>query len=183
MLETIITTFGVLAAAGVAAGVSLYQINRTVSSPRSRIKHDIEILKLIEGTDIPCEELKGNVLRQLADLHDKTVVGKRRLWTPEVVGVMIVSVSLFIGFGAWTAFLVRDGFTWWSVLPGIMAFSGIGQSMTVIDESQRRKQKTRDPLSLRNVPGETELQSLIHDVERLSLSLKRFLKKRDDYLV
>lgn len=123
--------FGVM----VGAGVALYQILRAIAPGASRLKHDLEVLQLAKAVGIDTSALESRLRNQVASIgrHGRVLYPRELVWTPQLLAGLGMAVALFIGFGAWTAYILRDGFTWWALLTGALAFGGVGPLMESIE--------------------------------------------------
>ncbi|MGH9195860.1 MAG: hypothetical protein ACRD1T_08985 [Acidimicrobiia bacterium] len=86
---------------------------------RSTLKADIEIYHLLDKSDPQRESVKRSIDATLDRLY-----GGRSRSFKDVEWSFVIGLCLtFVGFGAWTAYQVRDGFTWWAVATGFVALS------------------------------------------------------------
>lgn len=106
--------------------ISLFRLRSLEPRLRSKLKTDSEILSRLDPESSAYKNLKLNIEAGVEKLYAQPAK-KHRVgdvvadWRDLAIGVVFV-----VGFGFWTAYLVRDGFTWWSLLTGYFAFAGIG---------------------------------------------------------
>jgi hypothetical protein len=124
-----------------SAGAGLYRLRYSVK-PRARtnLKADCELLSLFDKSDPSRATLKARIDAQVADLYGPARRGQT--WLPKdwldalreadrpqtVLGV----ACLAAGAGL-TAYLVRNGFTWWSLLTGYIGLLGLGLIMSAFE--------------------------------------------------
>jgi len=132
----------VLKIAGVAVGaaVSLYQLRNRQPKfiGRSRLKADLEILKMLESSDPDgpnYRTVKQSIDATIAKVYEGSIQQggfkrpKEYDWSLLITGIIFLP-----GFSFWTWYLVRDGFTWWAPLTGFFAFSGFGMLMGALQK-------------------------------------------------
>jgi hypothetical protein len=123
--------------AGVA--VSFYSLRNLPARTRKRstLKADIEIYHLLDKSDPQREVVKRSIDASVNRMYG---TGARNLrdveWTQIITGVVMV-----LGFGFWTAYLVKDGFTWWAIATGLGAFSGL---MLIPEAFERQVEREPD---------------------------------------
>lgn len=125
-----------LKAVGVIAGgiVALLQARNLLPANRRRLKADLEVLRLIDPANPLYSQVKANVDRQLERVYPDVRWPRPRLvysWTELIWGVVYS-----VGFAAWTIYLDRDGFSWWSPVTGFVAFSGMVSIVRSFDGSR-----------------------------------------------
>lgn len=98
---------------------SLFRLLSLEPRLRSKLKTDSEILSRLDPESLAHGLLKRNIEEGVEKLCAEPSA-KLKVWDV-AAGVVFV-----VGFGFWTAYLVRDGFTWWSLLTGYLTFAGIG---------------------------------------------------------
>ncbi|MEV7622661.1 hypothetical protein [Actinoplanes sp. NPDC089786] len=99
----------------------------TVLSRRQRLRKDIrENLSLVEEIE------KNQTLREHTPtafwIHGRITLDVARLTgqklgtpkKPVPVGSLILAAIIFVGFGIWTYYIVRNGFQWYAVFPGVV---------------------------------------------------------------
>ena len=136
-IEIIITFVGLI----VTATIAISQLHRTISIRRARLKHDLEMLKLTKDLGFPSGRLEKLLEEDINTfLEEESMRGAQKWYSdPEIIGMTIYGFAVLIGFGLWTNYLLRDGFTWWAVLTGFFAFGGIGQPFVAWKSFQKRK--------------------------------------------
>jgi hypothetical protein len=77
---------------------------------RSGLKADLEIYRLLEPSDPNLEVVKTSIDASIQRLYGPGTNRKVSDWTSLVVGCVFT-----VAFAAWTAYLLRDGFTWWAI--------------------------------------------------------------------
>ena len=106
----------------VGGSISLYQIRRLLPASRSRLKVDLEILKLIDPGDPAHARVKEHIDRAIVRTYTNvaSVSGAASIDWPSLVFFTVAIVGLV----SWTVYLVRDGFNPWSLLTGLFALVG-----------------------------------------------------------
>ena len=99
--------------------ISLYRLQSLEPRLRSRLKSDSEILSRLDPESPAYELLKRNIEAGVERLYAQPAAELK--WKDLAIGVIFV-----VGFGFWTAYLVRDGFTWWALLTGYFTLAGVG---------------------------------------------------------
>lgn len=142
-IEILVTLVGI----GVTTSLAVYQLRRTISIRRARLKHDLEMLELANKLNLPT----GNLHERLAEeleifVENETALQARSpLSDPQFIGMSIYGLVVLIGFSVWTLYLVRDGFTWWALLTGVFALGGLMQPVVAWEEVNRRKKQNGSP--------------------------------------
>jgi hypothetical protein len=77
---------------------------------RSTLKADIEIYGLLDPADPKREVVKASINSSIDRLYHPEK--SRRVWDPTS---LVIGIFMTVGFGLWTAYLLRDGFSWWAV--------------------------------------------------------------------
>lgn len=125
----------------VGAVVAYSQVKSTHPISRSALKADVEILKLLDTSDPSYQVIKKNVDLRIRRLYESKNIYTD--WATVVFGVIWAA-----GFAYWTFYLVKDQFTWWSLLTGYFAFAGLawimlgfqgGFKQIIADSHKRRK--------------------------------------------
>jgi len=106
----------------VGAITTAYNIVQLRRNPRAELKADLEILALLPPADAAAPLIRARIQRSIQALYSPT--GRRRIITSPVdfwtgVGMMI----LFAGLALWVS---RGGFSWWSVMWGLLAVGSFG---------------------------------------------------------
>lgn len=112
--KTLIQAIGSL----VAAAVAYIQIKSARPISRASLKTDLEILKLIAKSDPNYQIVKNDI-----DLRIKILY--RRNTKPANWFIVSIGVSLAVAFSYWTFHIVRNEFSWWSLMTGYFAITGL----------------------------------------------------------
>jgi hypothetical protein len=139
IVEPILTVVGIVA----GGALTVYQITRAVSPIRSSLRHDLETLKLARELNMPAKALEDDIAQRLAKLEPDYQPLRWRI-TSEVVLQSLTGILMAIGFGYWTYYLSKGGFSWWSVLTGFFALGGAGQLFIAFDEQRRKDEITAE---------------------------------------
>lgn len=105
--------------------------------PRANLKADCEMLTLLRTVDVAsCSTLEAHIDAQVARLYGQGAPTpswltriRRDVAKPRVLVALVV---LALGVGG-TAYLVRNGFSWWSLLTVYLAFLGLGLLTSGLD--------------------------------------------------
>ena len=106
----------------VGAVVAYTQVKSTHPISRSAMKADLEILNLLTKSDPNYQLIKSNIEPRIQKLYGAQP--KYTDWFTVAFGAICAA-----GFAYWTFYLVRDEFTWWSLLTGYFALAGMGWIM------------------------------------------------------
>src|SRR6266536_5747274 len=115
--------------------------------PRSNLKADCEMLTMRKkvGAAKSCSAVENHIDEQVARLYGRGTASQSRLhqiWKHSTPPLRVVLGTLVLGSGiAGTAYLVRHGFTWWSLLSGYVALAGIGVISTGFDPRHQLRHK------------------------------------------
>ncbi|NCD18865.1 MAG: hypothetical protein EOL89_02610 [Actinobacteria bacterium] len=103
---------------------------------RSEVKENIALLESIKKDEVLSAHtpavgwLSGRIVLDVARLSGQTLGNPKK---PIPWGSVVLAWVLALGFGAWTYWINRSGFIWYSVFPGTVAFlfatSGVGMFM------------------------------------------------------
>jgi|GEM_PF-4602937 len=130
------------------AGYKAYDAGIRDIKTRNVLKREFEILKLIPPDQPEHQLIRNHISRLIQRLYEPPPPSKERLssrlkkWQPRDVGGFVAGLMFFAGFAVWTALILRDGFSWWSLLTGFMALSGLG---TIADSLKAVKQRAAHP--------------------------------------
>src|ERR1039457_4758679 len=116
--ELVLKIFGVIAA--VVAAV--YQFRNVKLSPRSSIKTDLEILKLLDSDDENYILIKNHIDRSIKRIYRIRKENKFKIYS---IPLFIMGILFLLGFSVWTYYISRNGFSYWSLLTGFFAIAGI----------------------------------------------------------
>jgi hypothetical protein len=92
---------------------------------RSAIRENLALLEELQKDEVlrehtpACGWLQGKVALDVAKLAGQPLGTPKK---PIPKGSAVLAVILGAGFSFWTYYIVRDGFVWYSVFPGIAAF-------------------------------------------------------------
>lgn len=95
--------------------------------PRSRLKADLEILRMLEPKDPEYDIVRRHIDTTITKLYELRgqqggIKGLRVYnWSAFALGIIC-----FPGFTFWTWYLVNDGFSWWAIATGWFAFAALG---------------------------------------------------------
>ena len=133
----------ILQALGIVVGAVLgtSQVLGRLPKSRTTLKHDLEVLKLLDSShpqrDVIEQHVQESINRIYKPRRDRRaqIVGNFAIHQPDnfIFGV----VALFGGV-LWTLYLVRGGFSWWSLLSGLLAFSGFGGIMNGLEDKGKK---------------------------------------------
>ena len=93
---------------------------KMASTSQFTLKRDLEIIELmkrIDKDDPRYETVKKSINAKI----DKKYLPAEKTLRWSILG----SLLLFIGFSFWSWYIVKDGFTWWVIITGYIAFSGL----------------------------------------------------------
>lgn len=115
-----------------AAIISIYQsiqsrrqLSNVVSRPRQRLKTDLEILTLIDDhSDSNYQIVKTNVDKLIQTIYQPVRREKKHRSLGYVIHLS-VSLLFLVGFGIWTIYILKDGFSWLAVFTGYLALGGL----------------------------------------------------------
>lgn len=113
-MENIAEILITLAGIGVTTGLAVYQLRRTISIRRARLKHDLEMLDLAMKLNLPTGSLQERLKEELENFatDEAALQNRSPMSDPQFIGMSIYGLVVFLGFLLWTVYLLRDGFTW-----------------------------------------------------------------------
>jgi len=129
--ELMVTAAGILAY--LIASFLQWRRLRPSFTRRSTLKTDLEILRILKELDHPStENVRKHVDDAIANIYESRPPNRLRVhdWSMFVTGFVLTA-----GFSAWTWYLVKDGFSGWSILTGFFAFTGIIWMAISLNES------------------------------------------------
>lgn len=132
LLDLLLKAVGLIA----ASAFSLYQARNLLPGARSRLKTDLEILKLIDASHplyAAVQDQADAGLRQVYAAAGESAWGRRVYSSRDFIAGLIIAV----GSGVWTAYLVTDGFNGWAVVTGFFMIAGVGGVLTGLDPGER----------------------------------------------
>ena len=133
--EIIFQAMGVV----VAAVLGTTQVMTRLPKSRATLKHDLEVLKLLDRTHPKRELIERHVLQSIERIY----IRDRRGWVKSGFVVhqwddFVIGIVCLFGGSLWTLYLVRDGFTWWALLTGFVAFGGFGAILNGLEDKAKR---------------------------------------------
>lgn len=152
LVEIVVTLVGI----AVAAGMTAYQLNRSISIRRARLKHDLEVLRLTKDLGIDMKELHNRVEGELKSFVSGEMELEERslIHDPRFIGMTIYGLAVFFGFTVWTVYLVQDGFSWWAILTGLFAFGGIMQPFVAWNHAKENRTSSADTTPQTEMPDQ-----------------------------
>lgn len=130
-VDNVLKVLGVLAGAATTA----QQIRQFRANSRSSVKADLDILRMLDKSDASYELVKQHV--------DALI---KRVYAPRKGGFVVYNQEDFVigllllpGFLVWTAYLLRNGFSWWALLTAFFAFAGFGSILNGLDPKNQKK--------------------------------------------
>ncbi len=135
--ETLIKVVGPLATVLVAA-ITVYRRRNSEllpkalpkalrKNPRSRLKDDLEILRMLKDTDHPKYDVVRNHINTLVEkvYEQPSKEEGFKLKGPQEPVLFVMGIGALVGFSYWTWSLVRDDFSWWALGTGFGILLGI----------------------------------------------------------
>jgi hypothetical protein len=125
--ETVVKGLG----AAVAVVASFVQVRSMIPPSRTRLKADLEILKLLDPSDEASQVVRAHTTRTIQRLYapsERTSKFTVYAWDDFIAGLILLP-----GFAIWTAYLFKDGHYWWIPLTGFGAFAGLGAVLNGLD--------------------------------------------------
>ncbi len=121
----------------VGAVFSIFQVLSLTSKPRSTLKVDLEILKLLDVSNPHYQYLQNHINEEIR----RTYVDRKKHRTFRVHSWedFIFGVVLLFAFSVWTLYLLRDGFDGWEIATGLGAFVSLGGIVNGLDSKHSRK--------------------------------------------
>ncbi|HEO64361.1 MAG TPA: hypothetical protein ENI73_00675 [Spirochaetes bacterium] len=108
---------------------ALYQLFKLFPESRSTLKNDLEILGMLESSDPNYLIVKKRIDVKIRRIYQKKVHDTFDL---------VLGIIFFIAFLIWTIYLVKDSFSWWSIVTGFFALVGIGMISNAFDQSKAK---------------------------------------------
>ena len=116
-------------------------------SPRSRLRDDLEILRLLKETDHPKHDVvRSRVSALIDEVYEQPPTAKAplknlllNLRPRKARGALMLALGLIalVGFSYWSWCVVRDGFSWWVIGTGFGALTGFGWIMSAYEEKEK----------------------------------------------
>jgi len=128
--ETVIKGIGAL----IGVIVTYIQVRAALPTSRGALKVDLEILKLLDKSDPNYNMIKNSLDSRIQRCYAET--SKVIVWPTVILGIVWA-----LGFAYWTFYIVRDGFSWWSLLTGYLSLAGLG--WIVIGSGRFKTEPTR----------------------------------------
>lgn len=130
--EIILEAIGVL----VGAVFGATQVLARLPKSRATLKHDLEVLKLLDPNHAQRSLIEGHVQSRIAQVYrpDSDSKSIRKIivvhqWNDFIFGL----VCLFVG-ALWSVYLFQTGFSWWMILSGFIAFAGFGGILNGLED-------------------------------------------------
>src|SRR6266496_1049466 len=156
-VKTVATLIGIA-----VAGYQSYKLGIKGIQSRLALKRDIEVLKMLPPTDPGHALVKAHVDRLIQRLYKppspplqiRLAFLKPKKWKDLASGGLVFLKPkkwedlasgglVFLGFSVWTAYLDRHGFSWWSLLTGIFALSGLSVVFEAYGLSPDSREKSK----------------------------------------
>ena len=118
--------------------VTIHQIRHVLPKPRTALKTDLEIFQLIDRSDPNFDVIKTNINERIQDIYAKTGRSAATEWF-----LIIFGAAWAITFAYVTFYIVKDGFTWWSLLTGYISLAGISIMMVVQMRKRMEQRRSR----------------------------------------
>jgi hypothetical protein len=119
-----------------AVATAIYKFRDARPRRRATLKADLELLSAAWGQHLDCKEFEAYVQSELSHLYRRTTTTD---W-----GTIAIGLLFALGFGGWTAYLVSDGFSWWAIATGFLAFGGLSMVVTGLFDPSRVASEARD---------------------------------------
>ena len=113
-------------------------------SPRSRLRDDLEILRLLKETDHPRHDVvRSRVSALIEEVYEqppavkvplKNLLLNLRPRNERGGRMLVLGLIALAGFSFWSWYVVRDGFSWWVIGTGFGALTGLGWIMSAYEE-------------------------------------------------
>jgi hypothetical protein len=125
----------------VGAVFSLYQARHFISPSRTRLKTDLEILKLLEESHPSRPLLQAIVDTSLREIYGtptpavQQTVQRRQIhrWGDFIGGILMMIV-----FGAATFYILLRDPSWWALLTAFFTFAGFGGIVTSYEPKEKK---------------------------------------------
>lgn len=128
--------------------------------PKHRLKGDLELLKAAKEAGISTAKIEPKIREEL--WRELLKVERRSLWSilrySDMLPALLFGPLVGAGFAYWAYYLSRQGFSWWSLLPGFFAFAcfsqvpiSIGEMLSTLGE-RRKASLSKDKL-LQELPS------------------------------
>jgi hypothetical protein len=142
--ETVVKGLG----AAVAVVASFVQLRSIIPPSRTRLKADLEILKLLDPNGEASQVVQAHTTRTIRRLYGPSERASKFTvysWEDFIAGLVLLP-----GFSIWSAYLFKDGHYWWIALTGFGAFAGLGAVLNGLDPKSAKPNadKTKSKLSV-----------------------------------
>jgi hypothetical protein len=108
-----------------ALGSVLFQGLRYLRDSRGRLHKDLELLGRLNENDPSYAVVKAHVDATIKRIYGTASHDASAPWQIYNRGDFLFGVTMFFPFAVATAYLLRDGFTWWGVGAGLIALGGV----------------------------------------------------------
>lgn len=119
--EMIIKVLGPILGAGVA-----YQQRRFFTRPRTKLRADLELIKLMNGEEVKegREKIRQSIENQVNEIYGTTT----RIQITRNYGLFGFGLFWAIAFSSFTFLIYRSSEwnNWWCILTGFLTFAGLG---------------------------------------------------------
>ena len=101
---------------------------------RTRLKTDLEILEKLDKDSERFQILNSHIDETIKDMYGERKSGTK-VHSP---GELIMGIILLVGFTFWSVYIYtqNQGFSWWILLTGFMAFAGFGMILNGFEKKQ-----------------------------------------------
>ena len=114
---------------------TLYQFRNWRLTSRSSIKTDLEILEKLDPLHPQREMIQQSIDEAIVTVYGEPNKKKFKIYSPVD---FYLGLLFLIGFSYWTYILSREGFSFWSILTGFVAFGGLGGMLNGVDPNRKR---------------------------------------------
>lgn len=133
---------------------AIWQLRNLIPKTKSALKIDLDIFHLIEEADPNHAVIKKHIDKRIVAIYVLERTGKIHSWGDFIIGLTIAGV-----FSILTVYLVRNGFSWWSLLTGPFALVGIGGILNGLEEKASKvEDNTASAEEEPPAEGETPIQ-------------------------
>lgn len=112
----------------VAAVVSLTRLSTHYFHGRARLKSDIEIMNMLDEDDpnykLVAEHVNKSIHAIYSEEKDKEIPAVSN-WRDLIFGIILLLFGMI-----WTLYVLRDGFSWWSIISILIVFASFGSILS-----------------------------------------------------
>jgi hypothetical protein len=142
--EIVLQALGVV----VAAILGTSQVLARLPKSRTTLKHDLEVLKLLD---------RSHPQRGLIDMHVRKSIERiyqaershqgavRRSFIVHQWGDFLGGTVVLFGGALWLLYVVRDGFSWWALLPAFLVLGGLGGILEGLEDKKLANKPLQPP--------------------------------------